>query len=293
MRNATRSHGIASEAEVLDRVHRVLGPVDVVEDVSLRPLQMRVLRVATRSEEHSFVKWYTEATDFQREYDALTSYTPSLGTDAPKLIAHDDALHMLLISEVPGIPAVQNGAEWDPLVHYKAGVLIRRLHESAPAVRSDQFARTCAARFEEAASEIEDIVDSGLLQEARLLIAHAMDRESIALVPTHRDNHPGNWMVDPAGYVRLIDFADSEYDPWIVDVLLLEQQYWRTSPDLRIAFLSGYDTEITSEDEVLLRAHHAVTAVRALASAKKPGASKAEKTHAKDLFDSLVGATLF
>lgn len=293
MRNATRIQGIASEAEVLDRVHRVLGPVEVVEDVSIRPHQMRVLRVSTRSEEHSFVKWYKEATDFQREYDALSTYTLSLGTDAPKLIAHDDALHMLLISEVQGVPANHTAAEWDPLVHYKAGVLLRRLHESAPAVMSDQFARTCAARFEEAAAVIEDMVDSSSLQYARHLIANAMDRETIALVPTHRDNHPGNWMVDPAGHVRLIDFADSEYDPWIVDVLLLEQQYWRTSPDLRIAFLSGYDTEITDDDEVLLRAHHAVTAVRALAASKQAGASKADKARAKDLFDSLVGATLF
>jgi Ser/Thr protein kinase RdoA (MazF antagonist) len=288
-----RASGIASEAEVLDRVNRVLGPVEVAEDQSTTPQTCRVLRVKTRSDEYSYVKWYLGATDFQREFDALTTYTPSLGSDAPRLIDHDEAHRMLLISEVAGSPATELSLDWDPLVHYRAGVLIRRLHESAPQVSSDQFARTCAARFEEAAAQISGVVAGHLVQEARLLIAHAMDIQSVPLVPTHRDNHPRNWMVDPGGHVRVIDFADAEYDPWVVDVLLLEQDYWRSAPHLKVAFLSGYDREIGGEDEVLLRAHHAVSAVRAIAQATAAGATKAQKLVAKDMFDRLVGNTLF
>jgi len=288
-----RRTGVASEAEVLDRVHRVLGPVDVAEDVSVNPHQGHVLRVVTRSEESSFVKWYTEVVDYQRELDALTHYTPALGSDAPRLIDNDDSLRMLLISAVAGSPAIGTGFEWDPLVHYRAGVLVRKLHESAPAVSSDQFARQCAARFEEAASQLENVVAYQALSEARLLIARAMDITEHRLVPTHRDNHPRNWMVDPGGHVRLIDFAHAEYDPWIVDVLLLEQDYWRTDPNLKVAFLSGYDRDISPEDEVMLRAHHAVTAVRSLVAARKGGATKAHKTAAQDMFDRLIGTTLF
>jgi Ser/Thr protein kinase RdoA (MazF antagonist) len=288
-----RRPGLASEAEVLDRVNRVLGPVDVAADLSPRPSRGRVLRVATRSGESSILKWYADNSDYQRELDALTSYTPALGSDAPKLIDQDDVLQMLLISEVPGEPASASAAAWDPIIHYRAGVLIRRLHESAPVVTSDQFARQCAARFESAASELDGHVDSYLLSEARLLIASAMDITHHALVPTHRDNHPRNWMVDPGGHVRLIDFANAEYDPWVVDVLLLEQDYWRSDPSLKVAFLSGYDREITPEDDVMLRAHHAVVAVRALAATKGSGASKEDKARARDMFDRLLGATLF
>ena len=294
MRSAPpRRAGLASDAEVLDRVNRVLGPVDVADDFSPRPHSGRVVRVLTRSGETSIAKWYAKTTDYQRELGALTSYTTALGSDAPKLIDSDDVLQMLLISEVPGQPATTTGAHWDPVVHYRAGVLIRRLHESAPAVRSDQFARQCAARFEEAAGELDGVIDSHLLSEARLLIARAMDITDHALVPTHRDNHPHNWMVDPGGHVRLIDFANSEYDPWIVDVLLLEQDYWRSDPNLKVAFLSGYDREITPADDIMLRAHHAVVAVRLLASTRGAGASKAEKARARDMFDRLLGATLF
>jgi hypothetical protein len=100
-------------------------------------------------------------------------------------------------------------------------------------------------------------------------------------------------MVDPGGHVRLIDFGLSEYDPWVVDVFLLEQDYWRTDPSLRVAFLSGYDREMTEDDNVVLRAHHAVSAMAALASSSLPGATKAEKLKARDIFDSLLGMTLF
>jgi len=294
MRVATaRVLGMASEAEVLDRVNRVLGPVEVVGDLSTRPTTCRVIRVKTRSNEHSYVKWYLDTTAFQREYDALALYTPSLGLDAPRLISHDEDVRMLLMSEVPGSPAPELGLEWDPLVHYKAGVLIRRLHESAPRVSSNQFARTCATRFEQAASKIADVIDSHLLQEARILIARAMDIEDVPLVPAHRDNHPRNWMVDSGGHLRLIDFADAEYDPWVVDVLLLEQDYWRTAPHLRVAFVSGYDREISESDDILLRAHHAVSAVVALAQARHSSASKSQRVIAKDMLDRLVGNTLF
>jgi tRNA A-37 threonylcarbamoyl transferase component Bud32 len=285
--------GLASDAEVLDRVHRVLGPVNVADDQSLRPSVGKVLKVVTRSGDSCFVKWYRDQVDYQREWDALTHYTPALGSDAPRLIDNDESLKMLLISELPGEPAVGTTREWDPLVHYKAGALIRRLHESSQPVVSDQFARQCAARFEEAAPALEGLVTSSLLSEARLLIARAMDISAVTLVPAHRDNHPRNWMVDPGGHVRLLDFAMAEYDPWIVDVFLLEQDYWRTDPQLRVAFLSGYDREMTEEDLIMLKAHHAVSAVRSLASTAGSAATKAEKLRARDMFDSLLGMTLF
>ena len=294
MREKVLGHvGLASDAEVLDRVNRVLGPVQVADDQSLRPTVCKVLRVVTRSGDSSFVKWYRDQTDYQREWDALTHYTPALGSDAPRLIEHDEVLRMLLISELHGAPAAGTPHEWDPLVHYKVGALIRRLHESSQAVVSDQFARQCASRFEEAASALEGSVSSALLSEARLLIARAMDLRSLTLVPAHRDNHPRNWMVDPGGHVRLIDFAMSEYDPWIVDAFLLQQDYWRTDPQLKVAFLTGYDRDMSDEDHVLLKAHHAVSAAKGLAATLGTHVSRAEKLKAKDMFDSLLGQTLF
>jgi len=288
-----RRPGLASEAEVLDRVHRVLGPVELLDDVSVRPQVCKILKIETRSGEQSFVKWYAEASDYQRECDALSQYTPALGTDAPRLIAEDEALQMVLISRVPGEIATATQSHWDPLIHYRAGELVRRLHEASPPVVSDQFVRQSAQRFEDAASQLEGKVESSLLAEARLFIARAMDISPVALVPTHRENHPRHWVVDPGGHVRLIDFGMCEYDPWIVDVFPLEQDYWRVDPQLRSAFLGGYDRDIEDDDIALLRAHHAVTALQALVSATATGATKTQKIRARDMFDRLIGHTLF
>ena len=288
-----RRPGLASEADVLDRVHRVLGPVELLDDVSVRPQVCRILKIETRSGEQSFVKWYAEASDYQRECDALSQYTPALGTDAPRLIAEDEALQMVLISRVPGEIATATQSHWDPLIHYRAGELVRRLHEASPPVVSDQFVRQSAQRFEDAASQLEGKVESSLLAEARLFIARAMDISPVALVPTHRENHPRHWVVDPGGHVRLIDFGMCEYDPWIVDVFPLEQDYWRVDPQLRSAFLGGYDRDIEDDDIALLRAHHAVTALQALVSATATGATKTQKIRARDMFDRLIGHTLF
>jgi Ser/Thr protein kinase RdoA (MazF antagonist) len=288
-----RRPGLASEAEVLDRVHRVLGPVELLDDVSVRPQVCKILKIETRSGEQSFVKWYAEASDYQRECDALSQYTPALGTDAPRLIAEDEALQMVLISRVPGEIATATQSHWDPLIHYRAGELVRRLHEASPPVVSDQFVRQSAQRFEDAASQLEGKVESSLLAEARLFIARAMDISPVALVPTHRENHPRHWVVDPGGHVRLIDFGMCEYDPWIVDVFALEQDYWRVDPQLRSAFLGGYDRDIEDDDIALLRAHHAVTALQALVSATATGATKTQKIRARDMFDRLIGHTLF
>lgn len=200
---------------------------------------------------------------------------------------------MLLISELQGEPAAGTANEWDPLVHFKAGALIRRLHESSQPVCPISLHDSVLRALKRPPGGLEGLVSSSLLSEARLLIARAMGLSSRPLVPTDRDNHPRNWMVDPGGHVRLIDFAMAEYDSWIVDVFLLEQDYWRTESELRVAFLTGYDREMTEEDLIMLKAHHAVSAVRSLASAAGSSATKADKIKSRDMLDSLLGRTLF
>jgi hypothetical protein len=50
---------------------------------------------------------------------------------------------------------------------------------------------------------------------------------------------------------------------------------------------------MTEDDVTMLKAHHAVSAVRSLAFTAGSSATKAEKLRARDMFDSLLGMTLF
>tara|TARA_B100000902_G_scaffold391031_1_gene441008 strand:+ start:177 stop:779 length:603 start_codon:yes stop_codon:yes gene_type:complete len=200
---------------------------------------------------------------------------------------------MLLITELRGETVAGGEAEWDPVVHYKAGEIVRRMHEASQAVTSDQFAHHCVSSFEMNASKLEAYVSAAAVEEARSYVDRVLDLPPVALVPAHRDNHPRNWVIDSGQKVKLHNFATTEYDPWVVDVFPLSQDYWRADSQLKLAFLSGYERQLDDEDLIILKAHHAVMAVSAIASSGSSLGTKLERIKSQDLIDSLLGITLF
>lgn len=138
---------LASDAEALDRVNRVLGPVDVVTDRSWPHGEARVLEVRTRGDEYAIAKWHRTNRNFHRELTAYQLYVPALGGDAPRLVASDERLQLLVVSRLPGGLVEGTDAEHDPAVHHRAGEVLRRLHESTPAVVNDHFGDTLVGKF--------------------------------------------------------------------------------------------------------------------------------------------------
>ena len=123
-RSSTR---LASDAEVLDRVHRTLGPVDVVAEHDGALKASRVLQVVTRGEERAVVKWHRDALPHRREDTALHHHTPALSGDAPRLVLSDPALRLVVVSHVLGEQAAGTELEHDETVHARAGELLRRV----------------------------------------------------------------------------------------------------------------------------------------------------------------------
>lgn len=80
-------------------------------------------------------------------------------------------------------------------------------------------------------------------------------------VPCHLDYSARNWLVDDDGALRVIDFAGAGRDVWVCDLRRLEFGTWATQPGLREAFFDGYGRMPTADDEALLRASGALTAV--------------------------------
>jgi aminoglycoside/choline kinase family phosphotransferase len=283
---------LASDAEALDRVNRVLGPVDVAADLSFPHGEARVLQVRTRGDEHAIVKWHRTSRDFHRELSAYQHYVPALGGDAPRLIASDDRLQLLLISLVPGAVVEGTEAEHDPAVHARAGELLRRLHEATPPVVNDHFGDTLLGklaywvdRVGEAASETEiDIV--------RRIALTSHDLGPLPHVPAHRDFSSRNWMLGPDEHVRLIDFGSMEFEPWAVDLLRLQQREWLDAPLLREAFLDGYGRRPDERDAAVLHAFHAVSAIATIAWARQHHDPTAA-AQGRQMLDRLLGETLY
>ena len=131
------------------------------------------------------------------------------------------------------------------------------------------------------------------VEEVRSHVDRVLDLPPVTLVPAHRDNHPRNWILDSGQKVKLHNFATSEYDPWVVDVFPLSQEYWRADSQLKLAFLSGYDRQLDAQDLTILKAYHAVMAVSAIAASGRSSGTRLERIRSQDLIDSLLGITLF
>lgn len=283
---------LASDAEVLDRVSRVLGPLEVVADLSWPHGESRVLEVRTRHDERSIVKWQRTQRNHHRELQAMQLYVPALGGDAPHLVASDDRLRFLVLSKVPGELVAGTDAEHDPAVHHRAGEVLRRLHESTPAVVNDHFGDAIMAKFEHWAARSDGVIGETQLAAARRVASTALDLGPLLLVPAHRDNSTRNWMLGPDGRVRLIDFGMVEFDPWAVDLFRLEQREWLDAPHLRDAFLDGYGRRLDDRDRAVLHAVHGVQAVSTIVWALEHD-DAAFAAAGNEMLDRLLGETLY
>ncbi len=291
-RSATR---LASDAEVLDRVHRTLGPVDVVAAHDGGHKASRVLQVVTRGQERAVVKWYRDSLPYRREDFALQQHTPTLGGDAPRLVLSDAALRLVVVSHLLGERAVGTTLEHDEGVHARAGELLRRLHDSAPAVTHDRFGVIVAANFERWSTLAEELWGERGAEErhaARQHVAAALDLGALDHVPAHRQLHPGHWIVDPGQRVRFIDFAACEFEPWAADLLHLDYGVWRDAPALRAAFLHGYGRVPSERDELVLGAVAAVRGLELLVRGERRGHA-AERAAGRSILDRLLGTALF
>lgn len=296
---------LASDAEVLDRVHRTLGPVEVVDEHWGTDRASRVLHVMTRGGEQAVVKWHRDAAAHHRESTALQQYAVALGGDVPRVALSDPALRLLALSRLLGESAAGTPHERDGDIHQRAGDLLRRLHDAEPPRRHALFGPAIAADFERWSVAAERLWGDGsdpvdargqrLAAErtrARECIVAAIDLGELDHVPVHGRFEPRHWIIDPGGRVRLIDFSAVQFEPRITDLLWLEYGPWRDEPWLRAAFLHGYGRIPTERDELALRAIAATRGLELLVRGEARGHA-AERARGRGMLDRLLGATLF
>ena len=296
---------LASDAEVLDRVHRTLGPVDVVVEHWGAHRASRVLHVVTRGDEQVVVKWHRDAAPHHREATALQQYAAALGGDAPRIVLSDPALRLLVLSRLLGEAAAGTAHERDGDIHQRAGDLLRRLHDAEPRRRHALFGPAIAAEFERWSVAAERLWGDGTdpadergqrlaleRSRARECIVAAMDLGELDHVPVHGRFEPRHWVIDPGGRVRLIDFSAVQFEPRITDLLWLEYGPWRDEPWLRAAFLHGYGRIPTERDELALRAIAATRGLELLVRGEARGFA-AERALGRGMLDRLLGVTLF
>jgi hypothetical protein len=292
MRTVSAARTLPSEAEVLDWVHRCLGPVRASEPLHSQESRHRVFRVEVGSDDVVVVKSCADAQSYFRTIDALTRHTEALANAAPRLIDQSDSLRSLVMTCLPGQPADSVQAR-EPRWHQRVGALLRQFHESAPSTLSADLGKEWVARItallDHAGADLNPLV----VREGRELALGLLDLGPIKLVPIHGSNYPGHWLVDEARGLHLIGFSRTEYDPWIVDTAVLERELWVYSPGARKAFYAGYDREPEESDLLILRARNLIDALEHWSAAQHPRRPRTEKAAARRMLESAIGGTLF
>jgi len=159
---------------------------------------------------------------------------------APTLMRGDDAAKLLVAEYLPGTLVQGADSEWAPDTYRQAGALLALLHGLDSARDDGQFERR---------QKQETLAWLGRAHRIPADAAAALAAEAsswptppAALVPTHGDWQPRNWIADD-GRIRMIDFGRADLRPAQTDFARLAAQQFRGRPELEAAFLAGYGAD--------------------------------------------------
>lgn len=156
---------------------------------------------------------------------------------APQLLAADAEARLLMTQFLPGRLVEGRPAQDDPDTYRQAGALLARFHAQHAETSTDWDARlTQRAR---GWLERPHRIDAGSAAALDAEISTWPRTGEVALVPTHGDWQPRNWLIDEST-VRVIDFGRADLRPAVEDLARLARQDFTRDPVLEHAFLEGY-----------------------------------------------------
>ncbi|ANW67806.1 aminoglycoside phosphotransferase [Mycobacterium sp. djl-10] len=173
-----------------------------------------------------------------REITAYEGFTTVLERTrrASQLLHHDRDANILAIRFLKGSLVEGSDAEFAADTHYQAGILLRAFHDQAQRIDPDWDSAAVAKSL------------AWLDKPHRIPLDHAAKLRTIllghrpspiAVVPTHGDWQPRNWLVGD-GVIKVIDFGRFGWRPAVTDFNRLAVQQWKTDPSLEQSFFLGY-----------------------------------------------------
>jgi len=163
---------------------------------------------------------------------------------APAL-AHGDAEAKLLITRyLPGELVLGSAHAGAPSPYRQAGELLALFH--AQTARTDHGYERRENEKSLAWLSGPHRIAPSTVERLRAEIA-AWPMPAAALVPTHGDWQPRNWLVHN-DVISVIDFGRAAMRPALTDFTRLAAQDFRRGPSLEAAFLDGYGTDPRERD---------------------------------------------
>ena len=163
----------------------------------------------------------------------------SLGR-APVLVQGDVGAKLLVTRWLPGQLVLGTAHVDFPDTYVQAGRLLALLHQQGQAVVDDSYEAREGAKslaWLDKRHRIDAVTEERLRDEIA-----SWPAPPAALVPTHGDWQPRNWLVDD-GTVSVIDFGRAALRPAMSDLTRLTVQDFARNPRLEGAFLEGYGAD--------------------------------------------------
>src|SRR6478672_9605965 len=158
---------------------------------------------------------------------------------APELVHGDEQAKLLVTKYLPGVLVLGHPSANDPDTYRQAGQLLAGFHAQQTSIDGDyerqQNERTLGWL------DSPHRIPAHWVEEVRRRI-ELWPNTPAALVPTHGDWQPRNWLLD-RGTVYVIDFGRAALRPAYTDMARLSYRDFARNPALERAFLNGYGSD--------------------------------------------------
>lgn len=158
---------------------------------------------------------------------------------APRLVAGDRSAKIVVTEYLPGHLVLGSDAQRNPDTFRQAGELLAILHGQPAVIDASYEARENAKILQNL--DKEHRISPELETELRGIVTRWPD-EPVALVPTHGDWQPRNWLVHD-GRISVIDFGRAALRSVLADWTRLEARDFREDPAREAAFVEGYGAD--------------------------------------------------
>ncbi|WP_411098922.1 phosphotransferase [Streptomyces sp. x-45] len=246
-------------------VEQAVGRIMTWSDVSWARAESRVWRVRGAEGGTWYVKIHQSDRFHDREVAALRGWVGGLGAAAPRLVAADAGLRVVVLTEVGGRSL--HGATYPPeeqrLIFRRIGQLAAAIHTSAPARPAEGMLPL--GKLERHLDGARPNLAPGDEEFIRTVAEKGAHLPGVDVVPTHGDFQLRNLLWDgSAEALRVIDFERSEDGPAVRDFVRLSDA-WHGRPDLLQAVMDGYGRPFTREEEDQLTVLSVLDAVSGIA----------------------------
>lgn len=275
------SKASALPAPLLELCQAELGRLSRISFCGWAHAESQVWEVQAASGKRAFLKQHRQPRKFEQERRAFEDWLPTFGEQVPRLLAARlEPPRTLLLSALPGgtLETRVLAPKLERLAYAQAGDFLRRFHhlsfqDDDPVPLEEALSERLAAWLERG----RGVVDAGVAAWVRGRLLEALPLVAgLKRVPAHRDFTARNWLWHREK-LYVIDFEHARPDLWLLDLERLWSGVWPRRPDLREAFLSGYERALSADEEALLGRLAAFAAFQTVVWAREHGDAAFER----------------